>query len=176
MRVCSNPPSGGVRKARFAPDAKRRKKDQDTNAPPEPKASFKGVFVKDLGDMMFGYGDSSTNPVPETVEAVESIAIDFVKHIVTQCVHNVRSCFFPVIRCSRSRLGIEYLVFLQSSIKGKIDVPDVQFVLRKDLPKAARAGELLIARERTKRFKNVGKMEDLDVETIEDALNVHETS
>lgn len=67
-------------------------------------------------------------------------------------------------------------MFVQSSIKGKIDVPDVQFVLRKDLPKAARAGELIIAKDRTKRFKNVGKMEDLDVETIEDALNVHETS
>eukprot|EP00892_Ulva_mutabilis_P007892 jgi/Ulvmu1/5475/UM023_0011.1 len=144
-------PSGGVKKTRFAPDTKRKKRDTDTHAPSDSKSSFKGIFVKDLGDMMFGYGDSSTNPVPETVDAVESIAVEFVKNIMTQCVNN-------------------------SSIKGKIDVPDVQFVLRKDLPKAARAGELIIAKDRTKRFKNVGKMEDLDVETIEDALNVHETS
>lgn len=48
---------------------------------------------------------------------------------------------------------------MQVSIKGKTDVPDIQFVLRKDVPKAQRAMELVVAKESTKKFKSVEKIE-----------------
>lgn len=62
---------------------------------------------------------------------------------------------------------------VQVSIKGKIDVPDLQFVLRKDVPKAQRAMELVVAKERSKKFKNVDKTEDFDFEDIQDSVLVH---
>jgi hypothetical protein len=63
---------------------------------------------------------------------------------------------------------------VQVSVKGKIDVPDIQFVLRKDVPKAQRAMELVVAKERTKKFKSVEKIEDFDIEDIQDSVQVHD--
>jgi hypothetical protein len=58
--------------------------------PEVPKTCFKGIFAKDLGDIMYGFGDSTDHPVPETLDAVEAIAVDFVRELITKCLHNVR--------------------------------------------------------------------------------------
>lgn len=68
----------------------QRRGARDENSPDEPKTSLKGIFAKDLGDIMYGFGDSTDHPVPETLDAVEAIAVDFVRDLITKCLHNVR--------------------------------------------------------------------------------------
>ena len=72
------------------PGARRGGKRDDDNGPAEPKTSLKGVFAKDLGDIMYGFGDSTDHPVPETLDAVEAIAVEFVRDLLTKCLNNVR--------------------------------------------------------------------------------------
>lgn len=92
----SKPPQSGQRAAKRAAPARasrpaaRRGGKRDDDQPEEPKTSLKGVFAKDLGDIMYGFGDSTDHPVPETLDAVEAVAVEFVKDLITKCLHNVR--------------------------------------------------------------------------------------
>jgi hypothetical protein len=70
---------------------KRRKKGNDKILEPEePSNSLKGIFARELGDIMFAYGDTSRTPVPETVDALEALAILFVRSIISKAFENVR--------------------------------------------------------------------------------------
>jgi Transcription initiation factor IID, 18kD subunit len=73
-----------------APTRRNSRRDEE-NVPEVPKTCFKGIFARDLGDIMYGFGDSTDHPVPETLDAVEAIAVDFVRELITRCLQNVRS-------------------------------------------------------------------------------------
>jgi Transcription initiation factor IID, 18kD subunit len=91
MTPSSTQPGTKKPAARPARPATKRKREDGITEPPEPKVSFKGIFAKDLGDIMYGFGDSTSNPVPETVDAVEAIAVNFIKDLLTKCLEHVRT-------------------------------------------------------------------------------------
>lgn len=78
-----------------------KKSKAESGMPADPDNSFKGIFSKDLPSVMYGFGDSSLDPVPESVEALEAIATEYVKDILTKAQHHVRS-LLPVSCCFRT--------------------------------------------------------------------------
>jgi hypothetical protein len=89
------PRQGGAKAAAAtgAAASKRRRKGSDKIPElQEPANSLKGVFVKELGDIMFAYGDTSRTPVPETADALEAVAIAFVRRVITKAFELVRLC------------------------------------------------------------------------------------
>lgn len=85
---------GAVRKKAGGPAPRRR---QNTAAGAGAAAasvpdsgSLRGVFVKELADIMVAFGDSQRG-TPESLEAMEGIAIDFVRGVITKAVQHVRA-------------------------------------------------------------------------------------
>ena len=97
----------------------------------------RGLFNKDLRLMMYGFGDDP-DPMPETVNLMEDIMIDY----ITDLVHKSQSV---------------------ASRRGKLTTEDVMFLVRKDSRKFARVKELLAMNEELKRAR---KAFDLDEEKL----------
>ncbi|KAK4054543.1 hypothetical protein OIV83_001037 [Microbotryomycetes sp. JL201] len=85
-----------------------------------PRISKRGLFVKDLAPMMYGFGD--TDPKQDTINVMEEILIE---HITDVCTQAARA----------------------SSGRGKLKVDDFKFALRHDTKKLSRVNELLFMNE-----------------------------
>jgi transcription initiation factor TFIID subunit 13 len=109
-----------------------------TVAKPTPKTVTEGkksrLFSKELRQMMYGFGDVR-DPLPESVELMEDMVMDFINDIVTKAMQ---------INKQRSRLTTE----------------DIVFLIRKDKKKYTRAMELLQINEEVKMAKRA--IEDFD--------------
>ncbi|BGP24985.1 hypothetical protein JCM10295v2_003905 [Rhodotorula toruloides] len=86
----------------------------------------KGLFVKDLAPMMYGFGDE--NPALESIAVMEELVIE---HITDICMQ----------------------AHLISTNRGKIKVDDFRFALRRDPKKLARIDELLFMQEEIARAR-----------------------
>ncbi|KAL8293581.1 hypothetical protein RQP46_000282 [Phenoliferia psychrophenolica] len=102
------------------PKEKDDGKDKDGAAKGTRRILKKGLFAKDLGPMMYGFGDD--HPSADTVTMMEELLID---HITEVCGQAQRV----------------------STNRGKIKVDDFKFALRKDPKKLARVDELLFMAE-----------------------------
>ncbi|KAI5481949.1 transcription initiation factor TFIID subunit 13 [Pseudohyphozyma bogoriensis] len=80
----------------------------------------KGLFAKDLGPMMYGFGDKE--PSADTINVMEELLVEHITDVCTQA-HRI------------------------STNRGKIKVDDFKFALRKDPKKLARVEELLFMSE-----------------------------
>ncbi|GAA5824679.1 hypothetical protein JCM5353_000802 [Sporobolomyces roseus] len=99
-----------------------------TTKQPVPRKLFKkGLFSKDLGPMMYGFGDDY-NSAPDTIALMEELVIDHITDICLQA----------------SKI---------SSNRGKIKVDDFRFALRNDPKKLARLDELLFMQEEISRAR-----------------------
>eukprot|EP00271_Cylindrocystis_brebissonii_P014571 TRINITY_DN35952_c0_g1_i1.p1 TRINITY_DN35952_c0_g1~~TRINITY_DN35952_c0_g1_i1.p1 ORF type:complete len:182 (-),score=41.68 TRINITY_DN35952_c0_g1_i1:671-1216(-) len=87
----------------------------------------RGMFSKELRLMLYGFGDDP-DPLPETVELVEDIVVDY----ITDMVHKAQD-----VALRRQKLGLEDLLFL----------------IRKDPRKFARVKELLAMNEELKKAR-----------------------
>ncbi|CAI7777786.1 unnamed protein product, partial [Closterium sp. NIES-53] len=76
-----------------------------------------GIFLRELRLMMYGFGDDP-EPLPETVELVEEMVIEY----ITDLVHRAQEV---------------------AARRGRLTTEDVLFLIRKDPRKFARARELL---------------------------------
>ena len=107
-KSCRKAPAARPKKA--GPPAQRRKPNPSNaggggagggaaSAAPEATAvstkSLRGVFVKELADIMVAFGDSQRG-TPASLDALEGIAIDFVRGVITKAVDNVRAHLVPV--------------------------------------------------------------------------------
>jgi len=85
-----------------------------TVAKPTPKTVTEGkksrLFSKELRQMMYGFGDVR-DPLPESVELMEDMVMDFINDIVTKAMQ---------INKQRSRLTTEDIVFLIRKDKKKV--------------------------------------------------------
>jgi hypothetical protein len=73
--------------------AAKRKKAADggcSGTPEEPANSLKGVFSKDLVDIMVAFGESTNRPLEGTLDALEGITIEFVRNTIARALENVR--------------------------------------------------------------------------------------
>lgn len=94
----------------------------------------RGLFSKDLRPMMYGYGDSD-QPLPETVDLVEDIVVDY----VTTMMHKAMD---------------------ESSKRGKLTTEDLVYLVRKDPRKYGRVKELLFMNEEIKKAKRAFEQDD----------------
>ncbi|XP_065917026.1 transcription initiation factor TFIID subunit 13-like [Dysidea avara] len=96
----------------------------------------KRLFIRELKYMMHGFGDDA-NPHTETAELVEDLAIDFVTEMTLKA--------------------------MDVGKKGKVQVEDITFLIRKDPKKHARVRDLLMMNEELKKAR---KAFDDDVDNI----------
>lgn len=89
----------------------------------------RGIFVKELRQMMYGFGDDE-DPLAETVELMEDIVIEY----ITDMVHKAQEV---------------------ASQRGKVGVEDILFLIRKDPRKFARVKELLAMDKMLKEARKV---------------------
>ncbi|KAJ1952137.1 hypothetical protein GGI12_006324 [Dipsacomyces acuminosporus] len=75
------------------------------------------LFSKEMPMLMYGFGDSVA-PLPESVDVLEDILIDYINNMCVQAAK-------------------------VSGRRGKVTVDDFKFVLRKDEKKLARVEELI---------------------------------
>ncbi|CEQ39451.1 SPOSA6832_00964 [Sporobolomyces salmonicolor] len=102
-------------------------------AQPQRRLIKKGLFAKDLGPMMYGFGDD--NPAPDTINVMEELVIE---HITDVCMQAHRI----------------------STNRGKIKVDDFRFALRRDPKKLARIEELLFMQEEIARARRGDNLMD----------------
>ncbi|GAA5940944.1 Taf13p [Sporobolomyces koalae] len=99
-----------------------------TKAPVQHRKLYKkGLFAKDLGAMMYGFGDDY-NSAPDTIAVMEELVIDHITDICLQA----------------SRIA---------SSRGRIKLDDFRFALRHDPKKLARLEELLFMQEEIARAR-----------------------
>ncbi|GAA6062769.1 hypothetical protein JCM10212_006882 [Sporobolomyces blumeae] len=98
-----------------------------TKAAPQRRLLKKGLFAKDLGPMMYGFGDDY-NSAPDTIQVMEELVIDHITDICMQA-HRI------------------------STNRGKIKVDDFRFALRNDSKKLSRLDELLFMQEEIARAR-----------------------
>eukprot|EP00897_Mesotaenium_endlicherianum_P006862 jgi/Mesen1/6203/ME000320S05397 len=101
----------------------------------------RGIFSKELRLMMYGFGDDP-DPLPETVELVEDIVVDY----VTDIIHKSQEV---------------------ASRRGKMTTEDILFLIRKDPRKFARVKELLAMNEELKRARKAFDVDDKDLAEVE---------
>ncbi|GBG80878.1 hypothetical protein CBR_g31434 [Chara braunii] len=94
----------------------------------------RGLFNKDLRLMMYGFGDDP-DPIPETVELVEDILINY----ITDMVHKSAEV---------------------ASRRGKLQTDDLVFLIRKDVRKFARVKELLHMHKELKRARKAFEVDE----------------
>ncbi|GAA5921807.1 hypothetical protein JCM3775_001832 [Rhodotorula graminis] len=95
-------------------------------APTQRKVAKKGLFAKDLGAMMYGFGDD--NPAPDTIALMEELVVEHISDLCQQA-HMI------------------------STNRGKVKVEDFRFALRRDPKKLARLDELLFMQEEITRAR-----------------------
>ncbi|GAA6050327.1 hypothetical protein JCM3770_002964 [Rhodotorula araucariae] len=110
--------------------------------PAQRRLTKRGLFAKDLGPMMYGFGDE--NPAPDTIAFMEELVVD---HITDICMQ----------------------AHLISTNRGKVKVDDFRFALRRDPKKLARLDELLFMQEEIARARR-GFEDTLDQYADEDDI------
>ncbi|CAG8451046.1 6858_t:CDS:2 [Ambispora leptoticha] len=113
--------------------------------PPKEK---KGLFAKDLSQLMYGFGDVP-NPAPDTVNVLEEMVIDY---ITDMC-----------IKASQV-----------AGSRNKVRVEDFKFILRNDPKKLARVEELLYMSEDIKKARQ--SFDPREMEVAKGAGGVGESS
>lgn len=109
-----------------------------------PDSSLKrkrGIFSKELRLMMYGFGDDP-DPLPETVELVEDIVIEY----ITDMIHKAQDL---------------------SSRHQKLTIEDIMFLIRKDPRKFARVKDLLAMNEELKRARKAFDMDEEKMPEVE---------
>ncbi|KAG9287257.1 hypothetical protein G9A89_008887 [Geosiphon pyriformis] len=102
--------------------------------PPKEK---KGLFAKDLSQLMYGFGDVP-NPASDTVNVLEEMVIDY---ITEMC-----------IKASQV-----------AGTRSKVKVEDFKFLLRNDPKKLARVEELLYMSEDIKRARQSFDPKEMEI-------------
>jgi len=107
---------------------------QQTTKRTRPPLSKKGLFAKELGPMMYGFGDAA-QPNKETIELMEELLVDYIAEIAS-AAHKV------------------------SSNKRKMKLEDVRFALRskQTSKQLSRADELVKAAAEVKKMREIGKV------------------
>ncbi|BGP40442.1 hypothetical protein JCM10450v2_004424 [Rhodotorula kratochvilovae] len=95
-------------------------------APAQRRLIKRGLFTKDLSQMMYGFGDD--HPAPDTLAFMEELVVE---HITDICMQ----------------------AHMISTNRGKIKVDDFRFALRRDPKKLARIDELLFMQEEITRAR-----------------------
>ncbi|KAG9224171.1 hypothetical protein CCMSSC00406_0006839 [Pleurotus cornucopiae] len=94
-------------------------------------ASYKGLFTKELKNLMYGFGDDR-NPASDTVNVMEEILVEFILDVCTQASQHS-----------------------SSNRKARLSIEDLRHVLSRpaDAKKLARMEELLFMQEDIKRAR-----------------------
>ncbi|CAL8085577.1 unnamed protein product [Calicophoron daubneyi] len=108
--------------------------DEEQDAPTD--RNRKRMFTKEIRSMLYAFGDVES-PLPETVAALEEIAV---KHIVM---------------VTRKALAI--------GRPGKISVEDVTYLVRRDPKKFSRVKELLLLSEELRRARKAFEEDEFGV-------------
>mmetsp|Transcript_26405 Transcript_26405/g.44226 ORF Transcript_26405/g.44226 Transcript_26405/m.44226 type:complete len:133 (+) Transcript_26405:232-630(+) len=87
----------------------------------------RGLFTKDLRPMLYGFGDVA-NPLPETVELMEELVVDYVTDMMHKAIEGCQT-------------------------RGRLTHQDLVFLVRKDYRKYSRCLELLDMQEELKRAR-----------------------
>lgn len=120
------PVGGAEREALAAPST-----STSTAAPAAASAALKrkrGLFTRDLRPMLYGFGDVP-NPLPETVELVEELVVDYVTDMMHKAMEG------------------------SAQQRGRLAHQDIVFLVRKDERKYGRCLELLEMNEELKRAR-----------------------
>ncbi|KAF9332568.1 hypothetical protein BGZ91_011648 [Linnemannia elongata] len=105
-----------------------------TNEPRNKRKKY--VFAKELKQLMYGFGDVP-NPANDAVGVLEDMLIEYLTDTCTQAA-------------------------AVADRRGKVNVEDFKFVLRKDAKKRARVDELLYMNEDIRRAKRIADIPELD--------------
>ncbi|KAG0293064.1 hypothetical protein BGZ97_005426 [Linnemannia gamsii] len=105
-----------------------------TNEPRNKRKKY--VFGKELKQLMYGFGDVP-NPANDAVGVLEDMLIEYLTDTCTQAA-------------------------AVADKRGKVNVEDFKFVLRKDAKKRARVDELLYMNEDIRRAKRIADIPELD--------------
>ncbi|KAF8933753.1 hypothetical protein BGZ47_010715 [Haplosporangium gracile] len=105
-----------------------------TNEPRNRRKKY--VFGKELKQLMYGFGDVP-NPANDAVGVLEDMLIEYLTDTCTQAA-------------------------AVADKRGKVNVEDFKFVLRKDAKKRARVDELLYMNEDIRRAKRIADIPELD--------------
>ncbi|KAG0252641.1 hypothetical protein BG011_006861 [Mortierella polycephala] len=105
-----------------------------TNEPRNKRKKY--VFHKELKQLMYGFGDVP-NPSNDAVGVLEDMLIEYLTDTCTQAA-------------------------AVADKRGKVNVEDFKFVLRKDAKKRARVDELLYMNEDIRRAKKIADIPELD--------------
>mmetsp|Transcript_1429 Transcript_1429/g.2863 ORF Transcript_1429/g.2863 Transcript_1429/m.2863 type:complete len:128 (-) Transcript_1429:443-826(-) len=111
----------------------KKSKAGSSRAPEEERAPApalkrkRGIFTKDLRPMLYGFGDVP-NPLPETVELVEELVVDYVTDMMYKAAEGCQT-------------------------RGRLTHQDLVFSVRKDHRKYSRCVELLDMHEELKRAR-----------------------
>ncbi|KAG0379333.1 hypothetical protein BGX24_000824 [Mortierella sp. AD032] len=105
-----------------------------TNEPRNKRKKY--VFGKELKQLMYGFGDVP-NPANDAIGVLEDMLIEYLTDTCTQAA-------------------------AVADKRGKVNVEDFKFVLRKDAKKRARVDELLYMNEDIRRAKRIADIPELD--------------
>ncbi|KAK3821434.1 MAG: transcription initiation factor IID, 18kD subunit-domain-containing protein [Benniella sp.] len=105
-----------------------------TNEPRNKRKKY--VFAKELKQLMYGFGDVP-NPSNDAVGVLEDMLIEYLTDTCIQAAAVAEK-------------------------RGKVNVEDFKFVLRKDAKKRARVEELLYMNEDIRRAKKIADIPELD--------------
>ncbi|KAL6777610.1 hypothetical protein ACKKBG_A14940 [Auxenochlorella protothecoides x Auxenochlorella symbiontica] len=108
---------------------------------PAESVNLAGSLARELQIMMFGFGDDS-NPLPETVDLVEDIVLEYTTRLLGRAVDSAAAR-------GRVKPGSK------SSVPVAIGPEDILFLVRKDSKKFARVRELLVMQEEIKKAKSI---------------------
>ncbi|GJJ72370.1 transcription initiation factor TFIID subunit 13 [Entomortierella parvispora] len=105
-----------------------------TNEPRNKRRKY--AFAKELKQLMYGFGDVP-NPSNDAVNVLEDMLIEYLTDTCTQAAAVAEK-------------------------RGKVNVEDFRFVLRKDAKKRSRVDELLYMNEDIRRAKKIADIPELD--------------
>ncbi|KAF9154555.1 hypothetical protein BG015_000631 [Linnemannia schmuckeri] len=136
--VVTTPASNAINPASVAvpkkPTATLGRPPGSTNEPRNKRKKY--VFGKELKQLMYGFGDVP-NPANDAVGVLEDMLIEYLTDTCTQAA-------------------------AVADKRGKVNVEDFKFVLRKDAKKRARVDELLYMNEDIRRAKRIADIPELD--------------
>eukprot|EP01135_Chromosphaera_perkinsii_P003661 Nk52_evm40s250 gene=Nk52_evmTU40s250 len=132
----------------------------------------KGLFTKELKQMMYGFGDE-IKPLPESVALMEEIALEFIRETVmkaqgvwlakaTSKGGGTASVSAASAGGSASGGGSGGGGGASSAVMGKLTTEDLLFVLKRDRKKLARVQNLLSMEAELKSARKAFEMDKLD--------------
>ncbi|RUS30319.1 transcription initiation factor IID, 18kD subunit-domain-containing protein, partial [Jimgerdemannia flammicorona] len=119
-------------------ETKEVKEREPGTGPGRRKTVRKGMFLRDLKSLMFGFGDVQ-NPSADSMAVLDEMVIEFITDMSLQAAK-------------------------VADKRGKVKVDDFKFILRKDSKKLARVEELLYMSEDIRRAKQLFDEKEVEPE------------